>query len=373
MSESTIEKGSIQRSIALYGPYNEAPTGPSRVTGGLAEGLAESGNDVEIITAGTRTNHPNDNIEITNVPIEPGSIFRFWKIHRWVRNYISENRSAFDIFHAVGGFSYPADVNTVQGALTDIDLLRFAPDALAPPREFIGANLYSIIKAHGIYRSKRVITTSPVSTRQLRSYLRKQEHRMIPLGIGTEQLGEPGPVSDPPSILFVGRIEPRKGQHRVLEILDPDSELYDVDIVGGIADEDYLERFQGRWADNIHGHVDDETLAGFYRSADIVVMPSYHETFGIVGLEAIAKGCAIITTKATGFGLLPESNEENGVVVVEDGEEAAEAIRRLSCNGRLSHYKRAARCYAEAFTWNRIAEKYEDVYDEIDAVNKLDF
>lgn len=365
MSTSKSEQGSAHRSIALYGPYNEAPTGPSRVTGGLGEGLAKRGNDVEIITGGTRTDHPINSIEVTNVPIEPGSLYRFWKIHRWVRTYINEHRSEFDVFHAVGGFSYPADVNTVQGALTDIDLLRFAPDALAPPREFVGANLYSLMKAHGIYRSERVVTTSPVSTRQLRGYLRKREDRMIPLGIGVDQLHEFGPVSDPPKVLFVGRIEPRKGQHRVLEWLDPDSAAYDVDIVGGAADEEYLTRFRDRWMDHIHGHVSDVELAELYWSADIVVMPSSHETFGIVGLEAIANGCALVTTDATGFARLPESNDQNGILVVEDGKGAATEIRRLCCNDDLYQHKRAARNYAEEFTWDRIAAQYEDVYDEL--------
>lgn len=357
------------RSVALYGPYNETPTGPSRVTGGLAEGLASNNNTVEIITAGTRTNHSNERITVTNVPIDPGSVYRFWKIHRWVRDYIKDHRSEFDIFHAVGGFSYPADVNTIQGALTDIDLLRFAPDALAPSREFLGANIYSLLKAGGIYRSERIVSTSPVSRRQLRGYLRKREDRMIPLGIATDRFTDPGPVSDPLKVLFVGRIEPRKGQHRVLKNLDPTSDKYDIDIVGGIADEDYLNRFQTRWADQIHGHVSDGKLAEFYRAADIVVMPSYHETFGIVGLEAIANGCALVATEATGFGLLPGSNEENGVFVVEDGEGAAEIINRLCGDPDLLEYKHAAREYGEEFTWSRIAAQYEEVYDEIDPLN----
>lgn len=365
MSTGICERDAAHRSIALYGPYNESPTGPSRVTGGLAEGLAKRGNDVEVITAGTRTDHSDNRIDVTNVPIEPGSVYRFWKIHRWVRNYIDENRSEFDVFHAAGGFSYPADVNTVQGALTDIDILRFAPDALAPPREFVGANLYSLMKAHGIYRSKRVITTSPVSTRQLRGYLRKREDRMIPLGIGHDQLREPEPVSAPPKVLFVGRIEPRKGQHQVLKHLEPDSTAYEINIVGGIADEGYLTRFKGRWEDHIHGHVSDKELNEFYRSADLVVMPSYHETFGIVGLEAIANGCALVTTDAAGFARLPESNDQNGILVVEEGKEAANKIRQLCCNGDLHQYKNAARNYAEEFTWDRIAAMYEDVYDDI--------
>jgi len=329
-----------------------------------------NGNVVEIITAGTQTEHPDERITVTNVPIEPGSVYRFWKIHRWVREYVTENRSEFDIFHAVGGFSYPADVNTVQGALTDIDLLRFAPDALAPPREFLGANVYSLLKAGGIYRSKRIVTTSPVSRRQLRGYLRKQEDRTIPLGIATDQLGEPGQVSAPPKVLFVGRIEPRKGQHRVLRHLDPNSGAYEIEIVGGIADEAYLDRFQARWADHVHGHVRDDELADFYSEADIVVMPSYHETFGIVGLEAIANGCAVVATDVTGFALLPGSNEENGVFVVEDGENAAETIHRLCADPDLRHDKQAAREYAEEFTWNRIAAQYEEVYDGVPLRNE---
>jgi glycosyltransferase involved in cell wall biosynthesis len=360
-------KETIQgRKIALYGPYNQTPTGPSRVTGGLAKGLAERGDRVDIITAGTQTEHPCERVGVVTIPIEPGSVYRFWKIHRWVRDYLDKHSSEFDIFHALGGFSYESDVNTVQGALTDIDLLRSAPDALDPLREFLGANAYSLLKAKGIYQSKRVVTTSPVSTRQLRGYLRKREDKMIPLGITEDQLHDPSSVSDPPEVLFVGRIEPRKGQHRVLKRLDPKSSTYRINVVGGVADEAYLSRFRDRWTHRIHGHVSDSELENFYQEADIVVMPSHHETFGVVGLEAVGNGCALVATDKAGFSLLPESTEDNGVFVVTDGWDAAKKIRQLCCDPELYRHKNAARNYAETFIWNRIATQYQEVYDDID-------
>lgn len=218
------------------------------------------------------------------------------------------------------------------------------------------------MRLRGIRRCDAIVTTSPVSDRQLRQYGRVTADEMIPLDVPADRLAEPTPVGDPPQVLVVGRIEPRKGQYRVLAHLDPDASAYEVDIAGGVTDGTYAARFRDRWHDRMRGYVPDDRLRELYCEADIVVMPSYHKTFGIVGLEAIASGCALVVTDTCGFAQLPDSTTDNGVFVVADGRKAAETVRTLCGRSDLASVKRRARKHAESVTWSEVAACYESLY-----------
>ncbi len=348
--------------LLLYGAFDEKPTGPTRVTDGLATALADRGHGVRILTNGTGKSHPHDRVTVTNVPIDPSSVREFRRVHRWVRSFAREHAVEFDAFHAVAGYGYAADLNTVQGFLTELDLLRFARAALPDLRTTAGGILYSLLKLRGVRRCDTVVTTSPVSDRQLRQYGRVTADRTIPLGIPTDRLLSPTPVGDPPKVLVVGRIEPRKGQHRVLGHLDPGAEEYELDVVGGVADEGYAARFRDRWSERMVGYVPDDRLTELYRKADIVAMPSYHETFGLVGLEAVASCCALVITDACGFAQLASSTVDNGLFVVPDGRVAAETVRNLCDRPDLDVVQQRAREYAETLTWDEVAAQYEPMY-----------
>lgn len=349
--------------VGLYGSLNKDPTGPSQVTAGVAYGVAATGAEVEIVTNGDRTEHPHERVTVKNIPAKPNSVPGFVRAKSRAAKYVQGQE--FDVFHSLAGTMSNADILTCQGIFSDLDFLRWCPSVIESPRTFAGANVYSVLKTIGILRSSTLVATSPLVVRQLQSYLRTSPDEVVPLGIYEGDRELESKVSDPTQVLVPGRVEPRKGQDRILRHLSPDADTYDVDVVGGIGDETYLESIGQEWEDRIHGFVSRERLDRFYRDADIVVIPSRHETFGITAVEAIAKGCTLVITDRCGFATFDEANEANGVYVVADGEKAGQTVKKLATSDNLAENCRAAYECSEKFTWERIGDQYRCLYASV--------
>jgi glycosyltransferase involved in cell wall biosynthesis len=145
-------------------------------------------------------------------------------------------------------------------------------------------------------------------------------------------------------LLFVGNCTPRKGLDYLFEALsvlkDP---LVTLDVVGDFRVEPaYTQRLRrlAREAGigdaiRFHGRVSDEALRSFYERADLFVMPSLYEGYGMVYAEAMRAGLPVV---ATGGGPLPEITRdgENAILVPPaDSGRLAEAIGRLASDGDL--------------------------------------
>jgi glycosyltransferase involved in cell wall biosynthesis len=113
------------------------------------------------------------------------------------------------------------------------------------------------------------------------------------------------------------------------------------------------------------GFVDSEVLARFYKCADLTVVPSLYEPFGMVVLEAMVAGCPVIVADTGGLkeivvheetGLCfkpgnPESLAQAMIRVLKDEELA----RRLTADAR--------RFIGEKYNWGRIARQTMEVYE----------
>ena len=105
-----------------------------------------------------------------------------------------------------------------------------------------------------------------------------------------------------------------------------------------------------------HPPVSAPKLAGWYRSADVVVMPSYSESFGLVALEAQACGTPVVATRVGGLSRAV-SDGRTGILV--DGHYAgdwADALEALYDDPvRREDMGRAASVQAESSGWQRTA------------------
>ena len=114
-------------------------------------------------------------------------------------------------------------------------------------------------------------------------------------------------------LLFAGRIQRLKGPQILIKAAallrsrrpDIDLQLTIVGAVSGAKDFDLKAADQRppEWTTSSRHHppVNAPELAGWYRSADVVVMPSYSESFGLVALEAQACGTPVVATKVGGL------------------------------------------------------------------------
>ncbi len=179
---------------------------------------------------------------------------------------------------------------------------------------------------------------------------------MVYPGFDMNLIREKGPRSrDEIKLLFVGNWVPCKGLDTLMEAMHRiDNPKIVLDIVG---DDSFYPRYarkiKGKIAHwgledrvRLHGRIDRESIGKFYSEADIFVLPSYYEPFGIVFAEAMSFGLPIIATNAGGIPELVE-HEENGLLVPpNDADALANAIDKLASSaelrekmGRESHEK----------------------------------
>ena len=102
-------------------------------------------------------------------------------------------------------------------------------------------------------------------------------------------------------------------------------------------------------------------------AADIFVLPSLREAFGLVLLEATVAGLPIIATDVGGIPEIVENQKTGLLVKSKDGQALASAIKNLLQNPqKCAEFVRAQRERMEAeFTAKEMAEKTGEVYQEI--------
>jgi D-inositol-3-phosphate glycosyltransferase len=186
------------------------------------------------------------------------------------------------------------------------------------------------------------------------------------------------------TILFVGRIEPLKGIDSLLRaiarVIEERPEMREglcVSIVGGdpdrIHEEDEMIRLQELREElgigdivTFLGAKDQDLLQYYYSAAEMVVMPSDYESFGMVALEAMACGTPVIASDVGGLAFLVKHRRTGYRVPARDPAALAARITQLLSDEALrrSIGHRAA-CWAESYAWPRIAERIEALYGEI--------
>lgn len=164
---------------------------------------------------------------------------------------------------------------------------------------------------------------------------------VVPIGLVDRAVEgvHPKPAGQRLTVLFVGRLEARKGIDDLIaaiERLGPRLPQIDWVIVGRDATSPGVEsRFRSRhrndeWATTVRfiGDVSDADLAGWYRQADLVVLPSRYESFGLVMVEAMMH-CRPQIACAVGGVTEVVSGSEGVLVAPESAGELADAIERL--------------------------------------------
>lgn len=184
--------------------------------------------------------------------------------------------------------------------------------------------------------------------------------------------------SDMPTILFVGRLsgpyglKGQKGVDILLQALPLVLKEHNVRLrlIGSGKIEPYMSFVRELGIEKFvefAGFVDDERLLEYYLNSDIFVFPSRRESFGLVLAEAMASSLPVISTTA---GAIPEV-VENGVTGIlvppEDPEKLASAVINLlddSEKMKLMGLMGKERV-EKYFTWNKVAIRAIDCYNEI--------
>jgi len=204
----------------------------------------------------------------------------------------------------------------------------------------------------------------------------------IPLEEAKEFVGIPEAEK---MILFVGRIEPLKGIDTLLVAI---SQLKQADIlqrcphylyiIGGNPDPDQvnLNKEMQRLQDLCRklglddlvlflGKRDQDSLQYYYSAAEMLVIPSQYESFGLVALESMACGTPVIATQVGGLQHLVQDQETGFVIPNDDPDALEEKITILICKTELREkMSQNSVSYAQSFSWNTIIKYLIETFEE---------
>ena len=215
--------------------------------------------------------------------------------------------------------------------------------------------------------------------------------RVIPPGVDTQRFHPSdraaaraaiGVAADACLLLFVGRIEPLKGTDTLLQavqLLRARGQLppqLSLSIIGGDPDQPResrlaeLQRLMELRDELGLGEVvtflgkrAQETLPDYYVAADVVVMPSLYESFGMVALEAMACGTPVVASQVGGLAYLVRDGETGYLVPDRDPAALADRLSRLLSNPQLRAQMGAqAVLHARTYAWPDITRKVIGLY-----------
>ncbi|NDJ17613.1 glycosyltransferase family 4 protein [Myxacorys almedinensis] len=182
-------------------------------------------------------------------------------------------------------------------------------------------------------------------------------------------------------IVYVGRFDPRKGIETLVRAAQlikrntVDASNLRLVIVGGSdptkpdgQERQRIEQLVGELGLAEHttfaGRVGHDRLPLYYTAADVCVIPSHYEPFGLVAIEAMACGTPVVASDVGGlkFSVVPE---ETGLLVPPQDETAfAAAIERILSDELWARKlrKRASERVQQNFSWTGVAAQLSDLY-----------
>lgn len=249
-----------------------------------------------------------------------------------------------------------------------------------------------------------IITATPAERSQI-EYLYKTSIntiKVIPPGVDTGHFYPIPPdeakeaieiPTDHRMLLFVGRIERLKGIETLIKAI---AILYDsgflkecphyLTIIGGNPDDTHedLNSEMHRLKDlskeyNIEdliiflGKRSQDSLPYYYSAAEVVIMPSHYESFGMVALEAMACGTPVIASQVGGLAYLVKDGETGMVVPNDDPQALADSLKKVLCRkGIRNELSANAARYAKEYDWEIIASQVINVYESLQNTETAD-
>ncbi len=241
-------------------------------------------------------------------------------------------------------------------------------------------------------RADRIVVATLAEKTQLRFLYRANDQKMviIPPGVDTSHFYSIpadeakqfiGLKPEDRMVLFVGRIEPLKGVDTLIHAIScPEIQKLHkpvhLAIIGGEPDAlpenmtDEMVRLQNL-CDELCvdrmvvflGKRGQDTLPYYYSAAEVLVMPSLYESFGMVALEAMACGTPVVASEVGGLGYLVQDGQTGYTIPDSDPDALCDKLSRLLGDSHMRETMGTnAAQYALDYAWGKIAEQLIEVY-----------
>ncbi|WP_342076453.1 glycosyltransferase [Yoonia sp. SS1-5] len=291
--------------------------GPIQSTKAICDGVAAR-NDVQLRMLTTDAASPKWRDRLTPVPlpypvryayrlaghsIAPGLLARLPQAIAWA-----------DVVHLTATYSFPTLPTLLLARLMGKPLVWSPRGALQATTDWVDApnrwakrafaNLAQMVRADQVV----LHATSEAEARQSVPHLRGVASTVIPNCVDLPQEVTPIIPKTGLRLLYLGRLHPKKGLDLLLDAMAALPPTTTLDIYG-TGDPAYMQHLRDRAATDcgriwLHGHVDGPQKAAAFAAADLLVLPSHSENFGIVVAEALAHARPVLTTTGTPWARL---------------------------------------------------------------------
>ncbi len=360
--------------------------GPIYSVHGLCAALARRGHDIHVMTTNVNGDGVSDvplgkSVEMDGVTVTYFATGSGRRLYRspGMKAALERDLAGFDLVHAHSVFLWPTTAAASKARQLGIPFVvsprgMLVRDLIQRKSGLAKRAWIELFERRNLADADAVHVTSEIEADEIRKLgLVVRRFATVPNGIDMPPPLDVATVhpSGPPTVLFLGRINWKKGLDRLIPAMVrvPGARLL---IVGN--DEDgytgklcALARQHGV-ADRMEivGHVSGYEKWKILRRADLFVLPSYSENFGIAVLEAMACGVPVIVTPEV--GLAPIVSEVGAGLVVEGVPfKLGDAIAALvSDSDRRRLMGEAGRAIArDRFSWDAVASQMEAAYQTL--------
>ena len=370
--------------IALVSPYDFAfPGGVANHISSLEHHLTRMGHQVKVIAPASKapSGFGDRFIPIgTPRPVPTsGSIARV-TISPWLSSQIKTvlKEENFDIVHLHEPLM-PMLCTTVLRLSKSANIGTFHAFCGQSGHEFMGYNFGRPFSTMLLKRWFRKLDGKIAVSKPAREYVRKYfpgYYNIIPNGIDLARFSpDVSPIDEfcdgKLNILFVGRLEKRKGLHYLLKAYKrvkqeiPESRLIVVGPGTRLRRKYEWEVMRSRLKDVVFvGYASLDDLPRYYKTADVFCAPATGwESFGIVLLEAMAVGKPVVASSIEGYANVVTHGVEGLLVPPKDEEKLAQALISLMADQSLRQQMGArGKLTAQEYGWERIAQRVLDYY-----------
>lgn len=227
----------------------------------------------------------------------------------------------------------------------------------------------SALNRWGVFRhADRVIAPSTDMRSRLPKGIRLKTE-VIPFFIDAGRFPETDhpDAHDPLRLLTVARLVPRKNLDTVAEAIADCSVPIEWSVVGSGSVRPRLETQCAELGidDRVtfHGHVPNEDVPAVYRDHDVFILPSKHEGFGIVYLEALASGLPVIG--ATVGGQTDIITDDVGAAVPPESADVIRHAIEIVADDYSDYQAHARERVVDNFTHEQVVPAYRRIFDEV--------
>lgn len=376
------------RVLHVIPSISPADGGTSQAVLGMCEHLRKAGVDAEIATTDARGSEAFRDVPVYSLP---RTCSRAWKYSRSMGPWLNVHAREYDVIHAHAAFTYSTLAARLAACHAAVPLV-ITPHGMLAPYSLHRKSLrklwyWHLIEKRNLAAAACVHATAPAEQQEIVRLAPGCRVVSVSLGVDPAALevantqGEfrrkAGIPDHAPLLLYLSRIHTKKG---LVDMLLPafarlPSAVHLAVVGAADASEPHLEALAQATAERL-GVASRVTFTGpmygsakwaAYDDADLYVLPSIHENFGITTIEAMARGVPCVVTPGVQCAPFVE-RARAGQIVPRDPAALAAALAfllEMPASDRRAMGDRGRQFVARELTWGQTATRLAELYQEL--------